>query len=505
MRRLLLLLAFIPTSALGQDHSFSREAQIIDQAMEEAVRKAEPAVVSILVSRSEDYQRLLKDSPPSDRPGVLGAFDRNQAKKTLSETIKDSHRLDAILRRLDLSDPEYVPESYGSGVAISAQGSILTNFHVVRDAAKIYVRHPGGKGSYANIYAGDARSDLAVLRLLDSKAQPVPFLRPGNGQVRKGQLILTLTNPYAPGFRDASPRASWGIVSNLRQKNPHRPLLQELDRWTLHHYGTLIQTDRSLPVGSSGGVVLNLEGEIVGLVTSLAGVTGDPGGAYAVPIDASMARIIGIMEKGKEVEYGFLGVSWPQFRRGFQGNMMDEDTRSERGVPIGISIPGSPAASAGLQTGDYIVAVNDVPVHERDDLILAISSALAGSTVRLKVLRNWGEAKLVSVTVVKDYQAAQSIASVKHPFARGIRVDYTSVLVRGGRRQEIQPGVLVRDVDKGSQAESAHLQDAIIVMVDGQEVNTPSEFYEKMRKVGSVELTLAGADEHNQMQRVTLD
>jgi S1-C subfamily serine protease len=185
--------------------------------------------------------------------------------------------------------------------------------------------------------------------------------------------------------------------------------------------------------------------------------------------------------------------------------VIDDDIRSERGVPIGISLPGSPAASAGLQTGDHIAAVNDVLVHERDDLILAISSSLAGSTVRLKVLKNWGETKFVSVTLVKAYQAGQSIAPVKHPFARGIRVDYTSVLVRGGWGQEIQPGVLVREVEKGSQAESARLQDAIIIMVDGHEVHTPAEFYAKMRKVGSVELTLAGTDEHNQTHRVTLD
>src|SRR5438132_4222275 len=221
MRRLLLLfgLGFLPVSAWGQDASSLGEAQVIDKAMTEAIRKAEPAIASIFVSRSEDYRRLLKDSPAADQPGELGGFDPEKAKKILAAAFKDSGRLEAELRKLDLSDSEHVPESYGSGVVISAQGLVLTNFHVVQDAAKIYVRLPGGKGSYANIHAGDSRCDLAVLRLLDSSLAPLPFLRPGNGQVQKGQLILTLANPFAPGFRDASPRAGWGIISNLRQKN----------------------------------------------------------------------------------------------------------------------------------------------------------------------------------------------------------------------------------------------------------------------------------------------
>ncbi len=495
MRRLLLILVIVQSSAtaLGQDISSSREAQTIDRAMQETIRKAEPAVVSILVSRSEDYHRLLKDSPPADKPGELGGFDRNQAKKILSETLKDGRRLEAELRRLDLSDLENVPELYGSGVAISAQGLILTNFHIVREAAKVYVRLPGGKGSYANIHAGDSRSDLAVLSLLNSSVLPVPFLRPGNGQVRKGQLVLTLTNPFSPGFRDAGPRASWGIVANLRRKNPQRPTFEDQAKMTLHHYGSLIQTDRTLPVGSSGGILLNLEGQMVGLITSLAGVTGDPGGAYAVPLDAAMSRIIGVLEKGEEVEYGFLGIQF------------DRTSMQGPGVSFYQALPGSPAERAGLRSGDRILAVNNVPVNENDDLILEINRALAGSTVRLEIQRRFGSKETVPVTVAKYNPSWTIIASEKHPFVRGLRVDYTSILAQRGWQREVPPGVLVRDVEKGSQAESARLQDAIILRVDGEEVHTPAEFYERMRKNGSVELTLASGDEHNQTQRVTLD
>src|SRR5438094_3800543 len=115
MRRLPLIfvVGVLPAStpAWGQDASSLGEAQVIDKAMQEAIRKAEPAIASIFVSRSDAYRRLLKDSPAADQPGDLGGFDPDKAKKILAATLKDSTRLEVELRKLDLSDPEHVPES----------------------------------------------------------------------------------------------------------------------------------------------------------------------------------------------------------------------------------------------------------------------------------------------------------------------------------------------------------------------------------------------------------
>jgi serine protease Do len=187
----------------------------------------------------------------------------------------------------------------------------------------------------------------------------------------------------------------------------------------------------------------------------------------------------------------------------FYGNNSQNRLRTS-GVSFADVIPGSPAMKAGLQRNDLIVAVDDTPVYENEDLVLAIGTALAGSTVRLKVLRS-GQTETLPVTVAKFYNSEPFIASVKHPFARGIRVESTSVMVQRGFQQEIPSGVLVREVEKGSPAEAARLQDALIVLIDGRPVQTPAEFYEKMRKVGSIELTLAGVDEQGQPQKVTLD
>ena len=163
---------------------------------------------------------------------------------------------------------------------------------------------------------------------------------------------------------------------------------------------------------------------------------------------------------------------------------------------------GSPASMAGLVQGNVIVAVNDRPVRDDDDLRFAIAIALAGTTVRL---HKQDRLEALPVTLVKSAPIDGNIASVKHPFVRGLRVDYTSLLVQRGPSQVILPGVYVREVEKGSPADSARLQDAIITKVAGQAVQTPAEFYAIMPKTGSVELTLTGIDEQQREKHVTLD
>jgi S1-C subfamily serine protease len=431
----------------------------------------------------------------------LGGFDRHEAKKKLEGHFKDPKRLESEVKKLDLADPDGLPESYASGVVISAKGLVLTNFHVVREATKIYVRLPGEMGSYANIQAADFRSDLAVLRLLNADTLPRKPIQMGEGEkVRKGQFVVTIANPFATGFRDGSPTASWGMVSNLRQRAPNRP--QEQTKITLHHYGTLLQVEARLPLGPSGGALLNLKGEMIGLTNSLAGIPGGETGGFAVPMDAAMRRIIKVLEKGEEVEYGFLGI------------MFGQDGSRARPGQFSQAIPGGPAYEAGLQgaegdslQADTITEVDGFPVRETDELVLAVSTLLAGSKANLKVRRGFGGLRDVTVTLAKSYQPAENlITSKKPPFVHGLRVDWNSVLAQTDRSiMRIIPGVFVRDVQPGSAAEKAELQNAIITQVNGQSVATPAEFLKAAAKTnGPIELTLASRD-GREIKKVSLD
>ncbi len=492
----------LPLEGRAADDSL-RAALALQETFQAAIRQAEPSIACVLVARSDIYRRWFNQAPPADQPGKLGPFgptiaprlgpqdqqERNDYVKLLEKRLPAQRLLPRGGGRLvdhdlwmlfDLADPANVPDSYGSGVVLNDRGLVLTNFHVVQGAAKVYVRLPGGRGSYADIHAADPRSDLAVLKLLDASLRPPAIPMGDGGQARKGQLVLSLANPFAAGFRDGSPSASWGIISNLRRRGA-APVVTEGDRnrTQLHQFGSLIQTDARLNLGCSGGALLNLQGQLIGLTTSLAAITGtETAGGFAVPIDANMRKIIGVLERGEEVSYGFLGVSYPT-----QGRRDD--------LQLGRIVGGSPADRARLRPGDAIVAINGMEIRERDDLFLAIGSCLAGAEARIEIRNGDRSRRTVTAILDKLYCADKGIVSSKPSFVHGLRVDYTSILVQRDVLQECPPGVFVREVEAGGPAEKAHLHEAIVSHVNGESVKTPADFYRVAGKAaGTLELTI---------------
>jgi S1-C subfamily serine protease len=477
------------------------DVQALQDHIQKTIEKAEPSIVCILVSRSDDYRRL-DAAPPDPAAGKLGGFvpptgyRPPNAGPPNGDKEKEMRRL---VQTLDLSNPEVVPESFGSGVVLDADNAlILTMAHVVRNATKIYVRLPGGRGSWADVHAADPRSDLAVLRLLEKdklpKLQPVKF---GDGShLKKGQFVILLANPFAAGFRDGSPSASWGIVSNLQRRASG--VVSEMERPgakpTLQHYGTLIQTDVRIALGCSGGALLNLDGELIGVTTAQAALAGSeaPGG-YAVPLDDAVKRIIDVLTRGDEVEYGFLGVQ-------FQA-----DAQSGRGVRVTGVAEASPAERAGLSPNDLITAINGNPIHDNDDLYLQIGICLAGGTARVEATGVDGQHKTLTVTLAKSYTPGGAIASHRPPARAGLRVDYASTLSQRLGLKYVPSGVVIREVSPDSPADKARLQaDYVITRVGDRAVTTPAEFYDAMaRASGSVVLTVTNLEEHE--DRVTID
>jgi S1-C subfamily serine protease len=473
---------------VAADGSALREAFAFEEALQNAIEEAKPAIACILVARSEEYIKL-GQTPPPDGSGRLGRFSLKRAEAMLPAIDGQES---ARLKKLDLADPDNVPESYGSGVVIDETGLVLTNEHVIRNATKIFVRLPGQKGHYADIIAADPRSDLAVLKLLLDQPARFKAIKLGDGgKARQGQFILTLANPFAAGFRDGKPSASWGIVSNIRRQLPGSATETERVK-PLYRHGTLIQTDARLNLGCSGGALIDLKGELIGLTTSLAAITGsESAGGYAIPIDAGMKRIIEVLKRGEEVEYGFLGVQ-----------LNSHPIRTEKGVEIADTVPGSPAAKKGLMSGDIILSINGVPINEYEDLFLTVSMLLAGTDAKLEFVRRPGLApQTVTVTLDKFAVPGKFIAVRKPPAVRGLRVDYLSVLMQGlhpsARPQGVTHGVIVREVQSGTPAANALLKvNDIITHIKGQPVTSPEDFYRKMQKLtGPVELTLAGAHE----------
>jgi len=489
----LLLLGWLLTGAARAGEPARDQALALQKTIQSVIGRAEPAIACILVSRSDLYHKLAKrPTDASITPGKLGPF----IPSILFNLDKEEQK--RLRAQLDLADPRHVPEAFGSGVVMDAKGLVLTNYHVVQDATKIFVRLPGGTASYADIHAADPRSDLAVLRLLNPGPGPLQALPLGNdATIERGQFVVALANPYAAGFRDGQPSASWGIISNTRRRAPGILAEEDANAKPLYAWGTLLQTDVRLNLGCSGGALVNLRGELIGLTTALAAIQGiDNPGGFAVPMDAAFRRIAGVLLRGEEVEYGFLGVGVSA-------------VRTSGGAALERVINGSPAdVDAKLRPRDVLLAIDGQPVRDVDDAFLALGMQLAGSRIALDIRRG-GRTVTTHATLAKFTVAGAKIASApgKRPFVRGLRVDHASVLVqRPHSLLSVPPGVFISDVQPGSPAADAQLKTGDIIMhVDGQRVTTPAAFYEAVSQTqGPWELLLYGGSPNEPPVKATV-
>src|SRR5262245_4324921 len=448
------LVALLPALAAvvaSADEPSLADARKLEAAMQAAIARAEGSVVCLLVRRDREM------------------------------------RPDPSRKASDLDDRNTPPDYFGSGVVIDGrQGLILTPYHVVRKGGRILARFPTRKGDdgprelNAAIFAADSRCDLAVLKI-NGMGGVLPTLAIGQGeQLKKGSFVVALGYPYASGFRDGSASATWGVISNLRRRPPG--VTAEIERArVLTNLGVLLQTDARLQLGSSGGALVDLEGKLVGLTTAQAALTGvDAPGGYAIPIDANYRRIIEVLARGEEVEYGFLGVTTqpnpnPLFERPRDGGFFIE----------GVA-PNSPA-DGNLARGDAIVAVNGQPVREHDDLFFYLAAALAGRRAELLVQRA-GELRprTVAVTLAKypiDPDRDANRATNLPRSVYGLRVDYTSIVAKSG--EPLARGVVVRSVQPNSPAKSANLVEFVdvITAVNDEPINAPAEFFKEVDKV----------------------
>ena len=422
-------------------------------------------------------------------------------------------RVDFGQLRSPLDDPEnpesleFVPNDFGAGVIIAGprdknQRLVLTNYHVVRGGPqtgtsgsefRLHVRFADRSGCYATIRSADPRSDLAILDLdfpaLGIQPADLPALTLASAQsYRKGQLVLSLGNPYAIA-RDGSATVSLGMISNVaRRPAPVVTDLESQDTSTIHHFGTLLQVDCRQNLGTSGGALLNLRGELIGVTTAMAALDGyEKSVGYAIPIDTFSRRVIGELAGGFEVEYGFLGIQTthvhpsrlPDVRRRFQ----------QSSAPLVESVlPNSAAAAGKLARGDVILAVNQHPVFAPYDLIREVGRVGPGQPVKLRVWRPQAAPDELNLTVilgkwpVEDDQGIIATRT-RRPAVRGLSVDYPTARRKFLQGLEFLDAVLVLSVADGSPADASDLAPGdFISHVNGKRVSNPQQFHTEMSK-----------------------
>jgi serine protease Do len=388
-----------------------------------------------------------------------------------------------------------VPDAFATGVVIDKKGLILTTKHALKstnDFPQQYIR-VAGKPLWipVSVVGSDPFSDLAVLKVSDAHVGTLnlqPIQMGDASKLKKGQIVITLGNPYAIA-RDGEVSASWGIVSNLRRRAPPKPSsVPNEARPTMHHFGTLIQTDAKLNLGTSGGPLLNLHGQMIGLTTSMAALVGfEKSAGYAIAVDDTFRRVLKAVREGREVEYGFLGIA--------PGDLSQFERRQgQTGVRVERVVPGTPASNL-LQIHDVVTHIGNHPLLTTADLMLTIGKLPPDSQVLLKVLRH-DRPLHIPVMLTKNRIVGERVITTPKPAWRGLRVEYPSALRSLAFPEPIPSGcVIITDVQPESAAEHAELTPGKrISFVENTAVSTPPEFAKAVARLrGPVRLTLTDA------------
>lgn len=454
----------LPVARLAAEEPSALQAAVaLEAAMVQAIAQSERSVVSIArVSRGGE---LAGGRAPAAEfpPGVFVPGAPPQPE------------------RPDPTNPDFVPNEFGTGVVVDKAGLILTNYHVVDANSDHYITTAERKVYKAKIKAADPRSDLAVLQVVEPEAGSQDFvpIKMGDGRaVRKGQIVIVLGNPYAIA-RDGQASATWGIVSNVARKAASA---NAASRTTLPQLGTLIETDARLDLGTSGGAMLNLKGEMIGLTTSLAATSGyEQAAGFAIPVDDTFRRVVETLKSGQEVKYGVLGITPQNLASG-------EVHQGRHGARIAMVRPGTPAHRAGIVVGDVVTHVNEAEVLDSDGLRLNIGKLAPGEEALVTFDRN-GQTLSERVVLAKYHVDGKQIVTVREPDWRGLRVDEIVPMAAPLFFDDFV-GVTVREVAENSPAFKAGLRVGMMIThVDQTAVDTQLAFQREVAaKTGPVDL-----------------
>ncbi|WP_370939357.1 serine endoprotease DegQ [Enterobacter hormaechei] len=371
-------------------------------------------------------------------------------------TARQSQRIPEELKKYfgeDAPDQQAQPfEGLGSGVIIdAAKGYILTNNHVISQADKISVQLNDGREFDAKLIGGDDQSDIALLQV-QNPSNLTQIAIADSDKLRVGDFAVAVGNPFGLGQTATS-----GIVSALGRSGLN---LEGLENF--------IQTDASINRGNSGGALLNLNGELIGINTAiLAPGGGSIGIGFAIPSNMAKTLSQQLIQFG-EVKRGLLGIKGMEMSadiaKAFKLNV-------QRGAFVSEVLPNSGSAKAGVKSGDVIVSLNDKPLSSFAELRSRIATTEPGAKVKLGLIRE-GKPLTVEVTLDKSTSSSASAEQIS-PALQGATLS-------DGQLKNGTKGISVTTVEKSSPAAQAGLhQDDVIVGVNRTRVQSIAE----MRKV----------------------
>src|SRR5712672_1787636 len=335
--------------AIAQDgpQSAARAPEALSASFVEIASRVEPAVVNI------DTMQVSTDIAETDNEDKP---ERNQ-----SNPFYD------MLRR-----PQPRPtRGVGSGFIIDPKGYILTNNHVIEGATRITIGLLTGERYRGKVVGIDKETDLAVIKI--DAPHDLPTMKFGDSNAAQvGDWVLAIGSPFG-----LDQRVTAGIISK-----------KERDSQTFTSFQRFLQTDAAINRGNSGGPLVNMHGEAIGVNSQIATLTGDYNGiGFALPSNEAKFVCQQILTGGR-VKRGFLGVSVEAVRGEFARVYRLPEVRGAIVADVPQETPATPAMKAGLQTNDVIIEFNGQPVQDSNDLIAKVAATAVGQTATLTFLRD---------------------------------------------------------------------------------------------------------------------
>jgi serine protease Do len=344
--------------------------------------------------------------------------------------------------------------SLGSGFIIDADGSILTNNHVVENAQKIVVKLSDEQEYEAKVVGRDAKTDIAVIKINTKNGLTAAGLGDSDN-LEVGEWVMAIGNPFGLDSTVTS-----GIVSAKGRHIGQGP------------YDNFIQTDASINPGNSGGPLINLRGEVVGINTAIFSRSGgNIGIGFAIPINLVKELLPQLRGKGK-VTRGYLGVLIQKVTPEIAESLgMDKG----RGALVANVSKDGPAEKAGVKVGDVIIEFDGKEIKDSGDLPIIVARTPVDRKVRMKVLRDKKELQLtVSVGELKDEEV---VASAPEKGELGMTVQRLTPQIAESLGLEKTEGVVVSAVDPGSAADEAGIRRGdVILEVDRKTIRTIDEY-----------------------------
>ncbi len=440
-----------PFNAVADDGLVPGDPRLLSQAFVKVVKDVGPAVVSLdvtLTQKEEVYGNEGNDF-------FFGPPDMFGQPNTPFGTPKGKPKT-----------REYSTMASGSGFIVSSDGYILTNNHMVEGAKRIRVKMMDKREFDAKVIGTDKMTEVAVIKI---DAKDLPFARLGDSdKLEVGEWVLAIGNPFQ--FTNT---VTSGIVS---AKGRHMGLT---------FYEDYIQTDAAINRGNSGGPLVNLDGEVVGINTAIWSSTGEYAGiGFAIPINMAKTVMDQLVKSG-EVTRAWLGVEMQALTLDLAKSM---GVSSSEGSLVTRVVSNSPAEKAGIKQGDIITAVDGEPMSDSGNLQKKISNATVGSQVTVTIMRD-GSARDIKVTLEKlpkdltklgeSEEESSSTDSGKEWGFTAEKLDADTAERMGLPRD--MAGIVVTSVDPGGTAMTSGLRQwDVILQVDKQPVTSVGELKEKI-------------------------